>query len=557
MYKSRRRRISRRSSFDVLRVARVYLEAIDSPKSLGIWLRLKYGESVLHEKVDPMDYLDHVSFHKDYCAVKFLSKFDGFGNPSDRRQAALDSFWDYEKHCRQTNHRLRLNPYPPGAVGDAIVSASGKIRALLGDVPISDILDKGSWGPGVTSSQKGKFLSAYNKFDSHIDLTPSLVPFWDALRREYPIWVGRAEFFCVVPWNKVTTVPKNSKTDRTIAIEPHLNAFLQRGVGKVIGSRLRRWGVTLNDQERNRDLARASSLSGAYSTVDLKGASDTVSIEAARLLLPSEWFHLLDILRSTHFELNGKIFRYEKLSSMGNGYTFEVESLIFCSLVKAVYQVLDISSEYRVYGDDLIVDSRALPLLREVLAHLGFIVNEEKTFSSSPFRESCGGDFFNGVEVSPFYLRKSGDIVQLITFANWLRVGSPYWLPIGKVWRYLYHAVPKQWANKGPFGLADSIFWVNYEEWDPLFEFHRRPYGPVVGYRILVPSFEPVNQGVPDRSSAIAAHLYIHRDRRSFFSYLMDGDFPDFRRVSVGREVGSWVLRSLILTDEWPSVRWL
>lgn len=558
MYKSRRRRISRRSSYDVLRVARLYLSAIDSPIALGVYLRLKYNEDTTRLTIDPIDYANPDSFHKDYLAVKFLSKFDGFGSPNEKRRVALESFFAFEQQCADTNRRLIKAPYPPGAVGDVLISASGKIRALLGDVDSSleEILDSCRWGPGVTSSCKGKFLSAYNKFNSDIECTPAIVPFWESLVREFPTWLSGRAISAVVPGNKVTTVPKNSKTDRTIAVEPHLNAFLQRGVGRVLGRRLRRWGVTLHDQSRNRELAQIGSLSGGFATIDLKGASDTISTEVCRILLPPDWHHLLMLLRSDSYSLDGQQKRYHKMSSMGNGFTFELESLIFSSLVKAVYQHLGISDEFRVYGDDLVVATPAFLLLKDCLAYAGFSVNEDKTHSASPFRESCGGDYFLGVEVSPFFLREEGDIIQLITFANWLRVGSPSWLPIAEVWRYLYHAVPKQWANKGPSGAADSIFWVNYEEWDPDFVLHRRPYGPFMGYRILVPDFEPTSSGIPDGIPAVTAHLYLYPPVGSFFQRLVEDNFPSYKRRSVAREMGRWVLRSRVFSDSWPTVRW-
>jgi len=92
---------------------------------------------------------------------------------------------------------------------------------------------------------------------------------------------------------------------------------------------------------------------------------------------------------------------------MGNAYTFELESILFYSLSIGVCKTLGLTTEsVSVYGDDIIVPTTAFDLLSSTLEFCGFSVNSEKSYSVGPFRESCGADWFCGMDVRPFYLRK-------------------------------------------------------------------------------------------------------------------------------------------------------
>jgi hypothetical protein len=94
-----------------------------------------------------------------------------------------------------------------------------------------------------------------------------------------------------------------------------------------------------------------------------------------------------------------------KFSSMGNGYTFALETVIFWSLVQAANSLTgcEVAS---VYGDDIVCESNSALLLTEALRFAGFKVNSEKSYYTGPFRESCGADWLGGVLVTPQYLRK-------------------------------------------------------------------------------------------------------------------------------------------------------
>jgi hypothetical protein len=87
-------------------------------------------------------------------------------------------------------------------------------------------------------------------------------------------------------------------------------------------------------------------------------------------------------------------------SSMGNGATFCLETLIFAAACYAVG-----SRRFRVYGDDVIIEPECYDEYLRLTRFLGFSINHDKTFRDGPFRESCGLDVWNGVDVTPVYIR--------------------------------------------------------------------------------------------------------------------------------------------------------
>lgn len=205
---------------------------------------------------------------------------------------------------------------------------------------------------------------------------------------------------------KVEFVPKSSFEDRTIVVEPTLNTLCQAAVGDYMASRLRRAGVDIKQQKPNREAARKGSLDGSLATVDLSSASDTVSREVVADLLGLEWFSFLSRYRTGAVVWREENFLLEKFSSMGNGFTFPLETLIFYALAWGVCAHLGLDcASARAYGDDIVIPTEGFDLLREVLVACGFVVNVSKSYWEGSFRESCGADFFHGTDIRPYYLR--------------------------------------------------------------------------------------------------------------------------------------------------------
>jgi hypothetical protein len=269
----------------------------------------------------------------------------------------------------------------------------------------------------------------------------------------------------VVPGNNVITVEKNYKTYRTIAKEPCMNIYVQKGIGRVIRHRLKRVNVDLNDQTRNQHAAREGSRDGSLATIDLSMASDTLAFELVSNLLPNDWWYALEQCRSPFGVLpSGALLKYQKFSSMGNGYTFELESLVFWAICQTVCANLDeVDNRVCVYGDDLVVPTEHFETVVERLKEAGFKPNQSKTFGSGPYRESCGKHFWKGRDITPFYIRKpvTGaklDRLFLVhnNLARWLDRGQL--LGHGRL-QAIRDLAPSTWRKpRLPDGFGDGAF---------------------------------------------------------------------------------------------------
>lgn len=202
-------------------------------------------------------------------------------------------------------------------------------------------------------------------------------------------------------------------------------------------------------------------------TIDLSMASDTLSASIVRLLLPPGWWRMLCRLRSPVTKwFDGSDRVVEKFSSMGNGFTFELESLIFYALASAV------TGNVSVYGDDIIVPTDSYDQVVEVLGAYGFRINTAKSYSIGSFRESCGMDAFGGLDCTPFFIRSLPESVEdIVKIHNalwaWLRRDDAHathrsWLAPLRALRDLSVEVPF-----GPCGYGDGHLHSNLDEASP------------------------------------------------------------------------------------------
>lgn len=427
-------------------VVRSTLRGLDSPRALAVWLLFDSRE---HKQLVELacksdDYIDPVRYRDDYLATEFLKKFEGLHGFSPL-ETAMETDRSSEQRCADTNQRIRSLFTRDGGstptVESILLIARRRISRVLGSFTL-DVFRDCRWGPGNTSLSKGAHTSAYNKFTEHtVDVSSSALGYLRAYVGTSPIWAAsllgvkpEGEFclltncFKIVEHNRLTFVPKNAKTHRSICVEPHGNTWLQLGVGRFLRRRLlERADIDLNDQSRNQRLAKQGSIDGSLATIDLSAASDSVATELVSYLLPSDWFELLDRLRVHSTKMpDQSVRRNEKFSSMGNGFTFELESLIFWSLATAACEVAGVTTNSTsIYGDDIIVPVEVEPLLKEALLYCGFKYNDQKSFVSGSFRESCGTDWFNGTNVRPFFIKEVPKTVNcLIELANKIRLYS-------------------------------------------------------------------------------------------------------------------------------------
>lgn len=232
----------------------------------------------------------------------------------------------------------------------------------------------------------------------------------------------------LISGSRLTTVPKNEDTMRTIAIEPSGNMALQLAAGTYLEGALRSIGLDISTQQpKNKAAACRGSLSNGLATIDLKSASDMITIQLVRALLPAEWFDLLMAIRSPVIELpNGEMVDLNMISTMGNGFTFPLMTLIIVALIYGFRAQRGGPNLYIdwtdtcVFGDDIIIPSSEYEDFVDVLTSAGLIVNCDKSYSVGPFRESCGGDYYLGIDVTPVYIKSLATVPETYVAINQL-----------------------------------------------------------------------------------------------------------------------------------------
>jgi hypothetical protein len=189
--------------------------------------------------------------------------------------------------------------------------------------------------------------------------------------------------------------------------------------------------LDLRNQDKNRSLAYKGSLDGSLATLDLSDASDRLSNQLVRSLFDRYpvVLNALDATRSRKADVQGKTIRLSKYASMGSALCFPIESMVFLAIAitscleknrKRGYSHLPISARdvrnligsVSVYGDDIIVPSSAALITTSLLERFAFKVNDRKSFVTGKFRESCGADWYGGVDISISRLRRPIPVVS-------------------------------------------------------------------------------------------------------------------------------------------------
>lgn len=387
-----------------------------------------------------------------YQIAALLSKYDFTGDSKAKELRAIEKFLAAEDQCRSFNLEgwKELVSSTVGWKVEAFTYAKAFLQKLLG-VTLPESSQLGEWsrhGPGATlDTERGK-VSSYHKYEKWpYQCTGAALVLAKIAIRSDERWLGALEdsyrerfnipkhailnrkvfwetVLQIVDCDQIAFVPKNAEIFRTITIGPTLNIYLQLGVDGFIRRRLKRWGVDLDSQEKNQRLARIGSLGGIdpFVTLDLKSASDTISLKICELLLPDEWYSFLLKLRTPKASHGEDVYILQKMSAMGNGFTFVLESAIFTSLIYGVTMVTRGAfdqREFSVFGDDLIVRQSLSSRLITLLLDCGFKLNSEKSFTSGYIRESCGTDWVKGKPVRPVFLStQPSNVAELFVDIN-------------------------------------------------------------------------------------------------------------------------------------------
>jgi hypothetical protein len=336
------------------------------------------------------------------------------------------------------------------------------------DSPIH-MLEKARIGPGSNIDANGGDF--YTKFFSSplTGTTSSLYNWYRFYTSNFPEWSNaeniRIENYGtarIVKGSRLSFVPKNDKISRCICTEPTLNTYFQLGLGWHLERRLdERFGISLSTQQfKNRDLARLGSITDNLITLDLSSASDSISLSMLRETFPPDFVRWLEFSRCVETQIPGMgTHQLYMVSSMGNGYTFPLQTCIFSCVVAACLKFRGIpltksksTNSWGVFGDDIICPRIIARDVLRLLDLLGFVVNSDKSFVEGPFRESCGSDFYLGTNIRGVYLKtletqasRYVAINQLLRFVT--QHGIALSRVIGRIARESKYLPVPPWAN--------------------------------------------------------------------------------------------------------------
>lgn len=308
----------------------------------------------------------------------------------------------------------------------------------------SDIVP--SHGPGavadrVAPHEKFRWRTFYTKLDAEY-------PYSEYMHFNYTHLCDSLTSFLSlketdVGYAKLAAVPKDSRGPRLISLEPLEYQWIQQGLGRRLVDHieecpLTRGYVNFSDQTINRTLALGASLTQEWDTLDLKDASDRVSLWLVRQLFPVNLLRKLEAARTAGTCWKDRNYPYRKFAPMGSALCFPVESLVFWALVTARLSLDHVRSGYGgllnsltpvyVFGDDLVVPHGTMPLVSDLFKELFLELNEDKCCHGSFFRESCGCDAFQGVDVTPIKIRHYGhdpnSLIALCEYAKHARISG-------------------------------------------------------------------------------------------------------------------------------------
>jgi len=343
---------------------------------------------------------------------------------SARTSAAMNGFIECERELHFSDSNIDSN-----LVADFIRVGSVLFRDVFSSVDRKihegELIPK--HGPGATAEK----LSSNSKYSNSewTERLESVFPFGENLFPNFGWYQSFQSVKLHEPGQerpvRVVPVPKTMKTPRIIAIEPACMQYMQQAILEALTDGVQRVDHLRNilgnlDQEPNRFLARVGSRNGSLATLDLSEASDRVSNQYVRALL-SRWSLLqeaVEATRSRKADVPGYgIIRLSKFASMGSALCFAFEGFVFTTIIFMAIEkelnkpvstklIKSFVGRVRVYGDDIIVPVDMVGRVITLLEAFGLKVNVDKSFWTGKFRESCGGDFYDGHDVTPIRVRR-------------------------------------------------------------------------------------------------------------------------------------------------------
>lgn len=425
---------------------------------------------------------------RDYAKLAleaaYLKKYSDEADSILADSACLAKFLQYNERCRT----FSLDRSTLSMVEDiALNEAKNFIERYFFHGPnlnltYAAIADRFGVGPGASIGAESNDFFSKLATSTLSTTDPLLTILYRQAISRHPTWNAMESLRSssreveIVRGSKLSFVPKTTEISRSICTEPLLNMLFQKGIGRLLEEALQSsTGINLSLQpSKNQELARLGSLNNEWSTIDLSSASDSISISLVREFFPTEVVNWLMRTRSPCTLLpSGELVDLHMISSMGNAFTFPLQTMIFSALVVGAYRVLDIPisfprgralGNFGVFGDDIIVKRKAFRFVCRLLHLCGFDVNHDKSFEEGLFRESCGSDYLDGANVRGVYVKTLKTVQDKYSAINRLNRWSARWgipLPntVGRLMREVkYLPIPRDIADdagiKVPLSLA-------------------------------------------------------------------------------------------------------
>jgi hypothetical protein len=170
-----------------------------------------------------------------------------------------------------------------------------------------------------------------------------------------------------------------------------------------------------------------------------------------------------------------------------------------------------------VYGDDIIVPTEMATSTMVTLETFGLRVNHSKSYCTGFFRESCGGDYYKGVDITPVYCRQwdfTGKLVQPNGLAAYVSMSNQFYMKgLWNVAQYI-----RNWVDHSRFGpLSRSTVSLGTLTWSSVcFNTGLQWYQGNSGYRVKGPSLYVRHQFDPHND--VLSALYTSFQARSLGS---------------------------------------
>lgn len=337
-------------------------------------------------------------------------------------QKAVTSFLKYQEDISRPRQCYKLSTC------SIIRKARSIVKEILGPYDEDEVIDNAMFGKRAnvnvpyTDSYLDRKVEVLTGSTEHIRwFSQTIIP-RDKILADSLSEIGKTDLTPeYVETLKLVTVPKAYDTERTIMPNTVIGAFHSEGLGRCIEQKLREHGLDIRRlQERHSRLVKKYSINRSHVTADLKRASDWFSSATVNMLVPRKWFNALKLGRISQVEYSNQRYYCHSFMAMGIGYTFPLQTLLFYALLKAIAELTRVEGLISVYGDDLIYPRKMHAYVVRVFDDLGIILNKDKTFVETHFRESCGSDYYKGVDVRPYRPQWVGGRLGVIRYEAFL-----------------------------------------------------------------------------------------------------------------------------------------